>query len=41
MAVCLTPGRGEREREEGRVTRDLSSLIVFTAQTQLSPPVTL
>ena len=27
--------------EEGRVRRDLSSLIVFMAQTQLSPPVTL
>lgn len=33
MAFCL--------EEEGDVNRDLSSLIVFIAQTQLSPPVTL
>lgn len=33
MAVCLG--------EEGQVKRDLSSLILFMAQTQLSPPVTL
>lgn len=31
MAFCL--------EEEGDVNRDLSSLIVFIAQTQLSPPV--
>lgn len=33
MAFCL--------EEEGQMRRDLSSLIVFIAQTQLSPPVTL
>lgn len=33
MAFCL--------EEEGNVNRELSSLIVFIAQTQLSPPVTL
>lgn len=33
MAFCL--------EEESNVNRDLSSLIEFIAQTQLSPPVTL
>lgn len=33
MAFCL--------EEEEELNRELSSLIVFIAQTQLSPPVTL
>lgn len=39
LSVWLLVEAGEAE--EGRVRIDLSSLIVFMAQTQLSPPVTL